>query len=92
MPAHHVEPEVAGAAGGQQVLAPQRPEPGHHRRTGQLGKGEAVLRRELRPPVDIHIEEVGQMRALHLAAIRVEPGNAARAAWLRSRASRLGLR
>jgi hypothetical protein len=32
------------------------------------------------------------MRALHLAAIRVEPGNAARATWLRSRASRLGLR
>ena len=38
------------------------------------------------------IEEVEQMRALHLAAIRVEPSNAARAAWLRSRASRLGLR
>ncbi|WP_232073361.1 hypothetical protein [Variovorax sp. RA8] len=38
------------------------------------------------------IEEVEQMRALHIAANRVESGNAARAAWLRSRASRIGLR
>jgi hypothetical protein len=38
------------------------------------------------------IEEVEQMRALHLAAARIEPRNAARAAWLRSRASRTGLR
>ena len=38
------------------------------------------------------IEEVEQMRALHLAANRAESGNAARAAWLRSRASRIGLR
>jgi hypothetical protein len=38
------------------------------------------------------IEEVEQMRVLHLEAIRVEPSNAARAAWLRSRASRIGLR
>ena len=38
------------------------------------------------------IEEVEQMRALHIAANRVESSNAARAAWLRSRASRIGLR
>ncbi|MBT2300866.1 hypothetical protein J7E70_10350 [Variovorax paradoxus] len=38
------------------------------------------------------IEEVEQMRALHAAANRVEASNAARAAWLRSRASRIGLR
>jgi hypothetical protein len=38
------------------------------------------------------IEEVEQMRALHLAAARIEPGNAARAAGLRSRAARIGLR
>jgi hypothetical protein len=38
------------------------------------------------------IEEVEQMRALHVAANRIEPSNAARAAWLRSRASRIGLR
>jgi hypothetical protein len=38
------------------------------------------------------IEEVEQMRALHLAANRIEPSNAARAASLRSRASRIGLR
>lgn len=38
------------------------------------------------------IGEVEQMRALHLAADRVESSNAARAAWLRSRASRTGLR
>jgi len=38
------------------------------------------------------IEEVEQMRALHLAANRIEPSNAARAATLRSRASRIGLR
>ncbi|MBT2322268.1 hypothetical protein J7E62_07915 [Variovorax paradoxus] len=38
------------------------------------------------------IEEVEQMRALHLAANRVEASNAARAAWLRSRAARIGLR
>lgn len=37
------------------------------------------------------IEEVEQMRALHAAANRVEATNAARAAWLRSRASRIGL-
>ena len=35
------------------------------------------------------IEEVEQMRALHLAADRIESSNAARAAWLRSRASRI---
>lgn len=38
------------------------------------------------------IEEVQQMRALQLAADRVESSNPARAAWLRSRASRIGLR
>lgn len=38
------------------------------------------------------IEEVEQMCALHAAANRVEASNAARAAWLRSRASRVGLR
>ncbi len=38
------------------------------------------------------IGEVEQMRALHIAADRVESSNAARAAWLRSRASRIGLR
>ena len=38
------------------------------------------------------VEEVEQMRALHLAAARVESSNAARAAWLRSRAARTGLR
>jgi hypothetical protein len=38
------------------------------------------------------IEEVQQMRALQLAAERVESSNAARAAWLRSRAARTGLR
>lgn len=38
------------------------------------------------------IEEVEQMRALHVAANRVESSNAARAAGLRSRASRIGLR
>jgi len=38
------------------------------------------------------VEEVQQMRALHIAADRVESSNAARAAWLRSRASRTGLR
>ena len=37
------------------------------------------------------IEEVEQMRALHVAAHRVESSNAARAASLRSRASRIGL-
>ncbi|KWT85706.1 hypothetical protein APY03_3883 [Variovorax sp. WDL1] len=38
------------------------------------------------------VEEVEQMRTLQLAADRVEPSNPARAAWLRSRASRIGLR
>lgn len=38
------------------------------------------------------IDEVEQMRALHIAANRIESSNAARAAWLRSRASCIGLR
>jgi hypothetical protein len=38
------------------------------------------------------IEEVQQMRTLQLAADRIESSNPARAAWLRSRASRTGLR
>lgn len=38
------------------------------------------------------IGEVEQMRALQVAADRVESSNAARAAWLRARASRIGLR
>ena len=38
------------------------------------------------------IEEAQQMRTLQLAAQRIESSNPARAAWLRSRASRTGLR
>jgi len=55
MLAHHRETEVARAARCQHVFAPERPEPGHHCRVAQVREREAVLRRELRPPVDVDV-------------------------------------
>ena len=75
----------------QQPLSSNRATGAGARFLGALGAEARELLKALLSPNAL-IDEVQQMRALHLAAERVESSNAARAPWLRSRASRTGLR
>ena len=75
----------------QRPLSSTRPTGAGARFLGALAAEARELLRALLSPNAL-IDEVQQMRALQLAAERVESSNAARAAWLRSRASRTGLR
>ena len=75
----------------QRPLASSRARGARARFLGALAAEARELLKALLSPNAL-VEEVQQMRALYIAADRVESSNAARAAWLRSRASRTGLR